>query len=401
MNAWQLKRVSDLGEIVTGRTPSTKRKDFYDGHFNLISPADLDNGRYVKTAHRRLTKLGFEQCRALPKNTVLVGCIGNVGKLGMVGDDCSATNQQINALICNSNNDPDFIYYCFYANKERLEQAAVKTTVPILNKANFGNFTLDVPPLPEQKKIAHVLSIVQQAIEAQERIIQTTTELKKALMHKLFTEGTRGEPQKQTEIGPVPESWEVVPLGGLAKIERGKFAHRPRNEPRFYGGTCPFIQTGDVANCDGHIRTHDQTLNKDGVAISKVFPTGTILITIAANIGYTGILDFDAACPDSLIGITPSDRIQNEFLNYYLTTQQPEMDRLAPRGTQKNINIQFLKPWPIILPRIDEQEEIADSFVTLDRKMRIASRRKAQLQDLFRTLLHELMTASIRVNGMS
>ena len=93
MNDWQLKRVSDLGKIVTGRTPSTKRKDFYDGHFNLISPADLDNGKYVRTAHRRLTKLGFEQCRALPKNTVLVGCIGNVGKLGMVGDDFSATNR--------------------------------------------------------------------------------------------------------------------------------------------------------------------------------------------------------------------------------------------------------------------------------------------------------------------
>ncbi len=260
---------------------------------------------------------------------------------------------------------------------------------------------LPLPPLPEQKKIAHILSTVQRAIEAQERIIQTTTELKKALMHKLFTEGLRNEPQKQTEIGPVPESWEVVELGDVAKIERGKFSHRPRNEPRFYGGEYPFVQTGDVSNCDGYVRSYTQTLNDDGLAISKMFPAGTILITIAANIGFTGILEFDSACPDSLIGITPDENIHTEFLNYYLITQQSEMDRLAPKGTQKNINIQFLKPWPVPLPSVEEQTEIAEAFSATDRKIRLATQKRNQLQDLFRTLLHELMTAKTRVDSLT
>ncbi len=400
MSDWRDRQVKDLGEIVTGRTPSTKRKDFYDGDYNLISPADLDNGKYIRTAHKRLTKLGFEQCRALPKDTVLVGCIGNVGKLGMVGNDQSATNQQINALICNVQSDPEFVYYCFHENRDKLEKRSVKTTVPILNKTNFGSFELSVPPLPEQKKIAHILSTVQRAIESQERIIQTTTELKKTLMHKLFTEGLRNEPQKQTEIGPVPESWEVVELDKIARIERGKFSHRPRNEPRFYGGEYPFVQTGDVSNCDGYIRTYTQTLNEDGLAISKMFPAGIILITIAANIGFAGILEFDSACPDSLIGISPSENVQTEFLNYYLITQQPEMDRLAPKGTQKNINIQFLKPWLVPLPTVEEQTEIAEVFSATDRKTRLATQKRNQLQNLFRTLLHELMTAKTRVHDI-
>lgn len=265
---------------------------------------------------------------------------------------------------------------------------------------SLREFRLSLPPLPEQKKIAHILSTVQRAIEAQERIIQTTTELKKALMHKLFTEGLRNEPQKQTEIGPVPESWDVVELGEFAKIERGKFSHRPRNEPRFYGGEYPFVQTGDVSNCDGCVRSYTQTLNEDGLAISKMFPAGTILITIAANIGFTGILEFDSACPDSLIGITPNENLHTEFLNYYLITQQPEMDRLAPKGTQKNINIQFLKPWPVPLPSFEEQTEIAEAFAATDRKIRLTTQKRTQLQELFRTLLHQLMTANTRVHEL-
>src|SRR5688500_6373809 len=108
--SWRRRPVGSIGEVVTGRTPSTQRADFYGGEYNLVSPADLDGNKYVISAHRQLTKAGFEQCRALPKDAVLVGCIGNVGKLGMVADEYTASNQQINAIICNTDYDPHFIY---------------------------------------------------------------------------------------------------------------------------------------------------------------------------------------------------------------------------------------------------------------------------------------------------
>ena len=92
---------------------------------------------------------------------------------------------------------------------------------PAVRAARFWPKIIPVPPLPEQRKIAAVLGLVQRAIEQQERLIALTTELKKALLHKLFTEGLRGEPQKQTEIGPVPESWEVVKLADLFEIKHG------------------------------------------------------------------------------------------------------------------------------------------------------------------------------------
>jgi type I restriction enzyme S subunit len=216
------------------------------------------------------------------------------------------------------------------------------------------------------------------------------------LMHKLFTEGTRGEPKKQTEIGPVPESWTVARLDQLATIERGKFSHRPRNAPQFYGGSIPFVQTGDVSKCGGRIRRYSQTLNERGLAISRMFPRGTILLTIAANIGFTGILDFDSACTDSLVAITPTGGDSAEFLNYYLQTQQPIMDRLAPQGTQKNINIQFLKPWLIPLPPHEEQVAIAAVLSAAQQAIERQERLIALTTELKKALMHKLFTEGTR-----
>lgn len=253
------------------------------------------------------------------------------------------------------------------------------------------------PPRWEQEKIAAVLWKAQQAIKVEEKLVATTRELKQTAMRQLFTRGLRGEDQKETDIGPVPASWQIRTLSEVAKLERGRFTHRPRNELRFYGGATPFVQTGDVVRSQGWVREYTQTLNEDGIAISRVFPKGTILITIAANIGFAGVLEFDSACPDSLVAITPTNSVDTWYLEYFLQTQQGDMDRLAPKGTQKNINIQFLSPWRVALPTIAEQREIAQILRTIDQKINVHERKRAGLRELFNTLLHKLMTGEIRI----
>jgi type I restriction enzyme S subunit len=193
----------------------------------------------------------------------------------------------------------------------------------------------------------------------------------------------------------------VVRLGDIALIERGKFAHRPRNDPRFYGGTIPFIQTGDVARARGRLRSYTQTLNDRGLSVSRVFPQGTIVITIAANIGDTAILDIDAAFPDSLIGITPTSAADTEYLEFFLRTQKDEMNRLAPKGTQKNINIEFLRPWRIALPSsLDEQLQIAYVLRTIEQRELISRTSASKLNELFSSLLRQLMTGAVRVKDL-
>lgn len=406
MSDW---RTTTVGEVATGflsgGTPTTKRPEYWKGEIPWITSKWLGDKLELNNGEKFVSEEAVEKTstKIVPKDSIIFATRVGVGKVGINRLDLAINQDLAGVLIDSETYDIRFIAYqlCIDSIQQYVAMNKRGATIKGITRDCLEQIRLNIPPLLEQKKIAHILSTVQRAIEAQERIIQTTTKLKKALMHKLFTEGLHNEPRKQTEIGPVPESWEVVPLEGIAKIERGKFSHRPRNEPRFYGGEYPFVQTGDVSNCDGYVRSYTQTLNEDGLAISKMFPAGTILITIAANIGFTGILQFDSACPDSLIGISPSERVQTQFLNYFLITQQPKMDRLAPKGTQKNINIQFLKPWPVPLPAVEEQEEIAKSFSVIDKKIRFAMAKRNELQDLFRTLLHKLMTAKVRLDHLS
>ncbi len=191
-------------------------------------------------------------------------------------------------------------------------------------------------------------------------------------------------------------TWEIVKLSEVAKIERGRFSPRPRNNPVYYTGNIPFVQTSDVVNANGKIEIYTQTLNEKGLAVSKLFPSGTILITIAANIGHVGVLQIDMACPDSLIGIKPNSDTNNYFLNYFLSTHQRKMDYLAPEGAQKNINIEFLNPYKVPKTSLPEQKKIASFLSAIDNKIQQLSKKKELLEQYKKGVMQQLFSRELR-----
>lgn len=403
-NGWEKRFVKDIGDVVTGRTPNTKCVYYYGGEYNLVSPADLGHSKYIITAHRRLTLEGFNQCRKLPKDTVLVSCIGNIGKTGMVGDDKTATNQQINAVICNRQHDPSFIFFCFLYNQKRLEQAADKTTLPIINKTNFERFQLCIPPLPEQRKIAAVLNLVQQAIEQQEQLIDLTTNLKKALMHKLFTEGLRGEPQKETEIGLIPESWRVDSMKSF--ISNSKYGLSIKGQD---SGSIPILRMTNQV--EGYIDTHNlQYVDITNDVLEKYRVCRGDLLFNRTNsfelVGRTALFDIDGdfVFASYLIRITVDmQQMMPEFINFYLNwdKMQQRLKSIATRSvSQSNISASRLGKFLVAIPPMDEQLALVDVFQTLDDKRKLHLRNRFLLNDLFQSLLHQLMTAQIRVNDL-
>ena len=161
-------------------------------------------------------------------------------------------------------------------------------------------------------------------------------------------------------LGEVPEHWDTLPLKHICRIERGKFSHRPRNDPSFYGGEYPFIQTGDITSAAKTIKTWAQTLNDRGASVSRSFKKGTIVISIAANVGDVAILGIEAYFPDSIIGCQPEARVEQEFLYYLLRSAKSEISRSGSINTQANVNAEQLGGIIVCLPPLNEQQEIVD-----------------------------------------
>lgn len=196
----------------------------------------------------------------------------------------------------------------------------------------------------------------------------------------------------------VPKGWSEHTLDDLALVERGKFSVRPRNDPRYYGGDMPFVQTGDVTSSGTYLKSFSQTLNENGIGVSKVFPKNTILITIAANIGDTAITTFEVACPDSVVAIQPYKHVADVYwLKKYLETRKTDLDAQSTQNAQKNINLQVLKPLLILTPPYAEQKKIAQILLAWDKAISVTEKLLANSQQQKKALMQQLLTGKKRL----
>ena len=211
-----------------------------------------------------------------------------------------------------------------------------------LTKADFLQLEIPFPSLDDQTRIAHLLGKVEGLIAQRKQQLQQLDDLLKSVFLEMFGDPVRNE-----------KGWTTEQLGDIALIERGRFSPRPRNDPRFYGGEYPFIQTGDITRSKGRLKEYTQTLNELGIKVSKEFNVGTIVIAIVgATIGETAVLVIPTYAPDSVIGITPkgTDANENVFIEYVLRFWKPVLRAKAPEAARANINIETLRPLPIVMP---------------------------------------------------
>lgn len=339
-----------------------------------------------------------------------------VGRVGFIDQTISDKGLVFANFIQRIRLDPDifnskYVYYCLQQMYEMGITSSMQFQTTGIRNLDYKYYVKSRIPKPtkdEQKAIAGILSKVDEAIAAVESSIKAAERFKKSLMQNLLTGKLKPDGSWRNEdefyvdenLGKVPKGWEVKPLKELSTIQRGKFSHRPRNEPRFYGGEHPFVQTSDVVNSAFYLRQYTQTLSDLGVMVSRKFEKGTIIITIAANIGDVAISKYDVFFPDSLIGIESfSEKVNAEYLLLSLMTKKPFLNQVATESAQKNINYGNLRPLPIFHPKdLTEQAQVTEKIETVFNMIESKQSKSQSLKTLKKSLMQNLLTGKVRVN---
>lgn len=189
----------------------------------------------------------------------------------------------------------------------------------------------------------------------------------------------------------VNTKWSTMKLSQLGELNRGVSKHRPRNDPRLLGGAYPLIQTGDVSNSGLYILNYSSTYSELGLEQSRLWKSGTLCITIAANIAHTSILTFDACFPDSVVGFVPNDNTNSVFVHYWFSFFQKILEEQAPQVAQKNINLKILSDLDVIVPPYTLREDfsafvgqVEKSKLTIQQSLdKLETLKKALMQQYF------------------
>lgn len=284
-------------------------------------------------------------------------------------------NQRILKLTPSANLDRRFFLNYMQTQLGRIERMGRHALVNNVSVTDIKNLQIPLPPLDEQKRIARILDAAD-ALRAKRResLAQLDTLLQSTFLDMF------GDPVTN------PMGWEVRPLGELGTLDRGVSKHRPRNEPSLLGGPYPLIQTGEVAKSEGYITTYTATYSDLGLRQSRLWPAGTLCITIAANIANTGILTFDACFPDSIVGFLSDEEGRAAYVQGLFWFFRAILERKAPQSAQKNINLQILRGLPIPFPPLDLQHHFATIVQSIEQQKTTQRTHLAELDTLFASL---------------
>ena len=336
---------------------------------------------------------------------ILISVRAPVGDVNVATEHCGI-GRGLAAVRPGPDSDPWFLYFALLYSKPTLEAMATGSTFASVNRTTLN--ALDVPFFDrlQQAAIGRFLRSLVYRIEQEDHAVATTQTLKRAAMQTLFTRGLRGEPQKETEIGPVPESWDVVQLRSLGRIGNGS---TPRKATSGYweGGTYPWLTSAKVY--DRNIVEAEQFVTELALAechLPRIKP-GAVLIAITGQgktLGHCAVLGMEATINQHLAYIEiDTNRVYPSFVRGYIETQYDFLRQVGAGGgsTKGALTCAFLRGLPIPLPSmLDEQREIVAVLDAIDRKIDLHHRKSAVLEELFKALLHKLMTGEIRVGEL-
>lgn len=325
--------LKDVAEVISGQSP---KSEFYNG---MGEGLPFYQGKTEFTEYfigepkiwtTSITKDAF-------KDDILMSVRAPVGPVNFSNQHI-CIGRGLAAIRVKENIIKEYLFYLLKSQEKNIkgDGGAVFDSI---SRQQIEALQIPLPPLSVQEEIVAEIEAYQKIIDGAKAVVENY--------------------KPHIDIAP---DWEMVELGEVCEIKRGRFSHRPRNAPEFYGGRYPFIQTGDVVKSNGGSIPYTQTLNEKGLSVSKLFKPTIVLITIAANIGDTGILDYEACFTDSVVGLIPDKRVNPYYLELIMRTQKKRLNDIAPQAAQKNINVAILKEVVIPIPPLETQRQIVSQI---------------------------------------
>jgi len=412
-NSWELLSLGQLGIWTGGGTPSTSRPDFWEnGSIPWVSPKDMKRRR-ISTAEDSVTEeaVRSSSTNLIPPNSILMVTRSGILKHSLpvaVNTKPVTINQDLKALSPGDQLSAEYLYFALRCFEREILHTCCKggTTVQSVEVPRLMNFEIPIPPLAEQKrivtKIEELFSELEKGIETlktakAQLAVYRQSILKDAFEGKLTAEWRARQEDKLEpadellqrvrkskliqlrskdleELPTLPKEWVYTYLSNIGELARGKSKHRPRNAPILFGGPYPFIQTGEVRAAKRVVRTFDKTYSELGLKQSKLWPKGTLCITIAANIAETAFLGFDACFPDSVVGFKEYEgAVESEYVDLFIKAVRARIEAYAPATAQKNINLTTLEGLVIPLAPIKEQRAlvqfVSEQFSVIDQSI--------------------------------
>lgn len=403
LDGWRKASIGEIGRVVTGTTPATATPEYYGGEIPFVAPGDLGKTLFVYDAERTLTAEGLSQAKALPPGAVLFTCIGaTIGKSAIAGR-ALATNQQINAIICDPQKaDSAFVYYLLAMRAEAIKRLAGAQAVPIVNKSTFEDVTAPFPPLPQQRKIAKILRTWDEAIEKLEALRAAKLRRHRALTHSLVF-GTRQLDRFSTtdEVAAhrwftLPANWGIKPIGKLAREISERNGDGEQHE---------------VLSCskyDGFVRSLEyfkkQVFSADLSGYKKIwrgdfgFPSNHVE---EGSIGLQNLTDIGVVSPIYTVFRFAPEKVEADYAFAVLKTGLYrhifEVSTSASVDRRGSLRWSEFSKLPFPLPSLAEQKAIAEVLRTAQIDLDALNTEIETLTRQKRGLMQKLLTGEWRV----
>ncbi len=395
MAEWKECTISEIGTVVGGATPSTKKAENYEGGtIAWITPKDLSTfkGRYISNGERNITETGLKSCstQLLPKNTVLFSSRAPIGYVAIAQNEV-CTNQGFKSVIPNSDTDPLFLFYLLKYNKDKIENMGSGTTFKEVSGNTMKSIKVKVPcEYEEQKKIASILGALDDKIEENERINNNLEEQVLALYRHTFID----DDNPNRKICRADEYFDIT----IGKTP-------PRKEPQWFStnpNDITWVSISDMGNCGLYISNSSEQLTSEAVQKHnvKIVPDNTVLLSFKLTVGRVAITNGEMTTNEAIAHFKTDKKEINEYLYCYLKTfNYQTMGSTSSIATA--VNSKIIKGMPFVIPTNEEIIGFHSVAAPMFEKIKANQLENANLVSLRDAFLPKLMSGDIDVSEVN